>query len=105
MQEFQIGGTGNGIVRFSRWRMDDKLRGDLRLSGFNIDVQRRILTLVKALLKESSVVVEVLPESRLASIGMTSVDMVDLMLGVEAEFDLTISQREITPKISCRLEQ
>jgi acyl carrier protein len=35
---------------------------------------------------------------RLADIGFTSVDMVKVMLGVEAEFDLEIPQQEITPE-------
>lgn len=30
--------------------------------------------------------------------GMTSIDMVELMLGVEAEFDLAIPSAEITPQ-------
>ena len=34
----------------------------------------------------------------LVEIGLTSMDMVNLMLGVEAEFDLTIPQSEITPE-------
>jgi acyl carrier protein len=43
-------------------------------------------------------VVEFDPDSRLADIGLTSMDMVNLMLGVEAEFDFTIPQSEITPE-------
>ena len=31
-------------------------------------------------------------------VGLTSMDMVNLMLGVEAEFDFTIPQSEITPE-------
>jgi acyl carrier protein len=42
--------------------------------------------------------VEVHPESRLVDVGLTSMDMVSLMLGVEAEFDFTIPQSEITPE-------
>src|SRR5690242_7485030 len=34
----------------------------------------------------------------LVDIGMTSVDMVSLMLAVEAEFDLMIPSTEITPQ-------
>ena len=32
----------------------------------------------------------------LARFGMTSIDMVELMLGIEAEFDITIPPAEIT---------
>jgi acyl carrier protein len=38
------------------------------------------------------------PAARLVDIGLTSMDMVNLMLGVEAEFDFTIPQGEITPE-------
>ncbi len=41
---------------------------------------------------------EVHPETHLVDIGLTSMDMVNLMLGVEAEFDFTIPQAEITPE-------
>jgi acyl carrier protein len=62
------------------------------------DVQSRTVALVRAILEENSIVVEFDPESRLADIGLTSMDMVNLMLGVEAEFDFTIPQSEITPE-------
>jgi acyl carrier protein len=60
-------------------------------------VQERVISLVANILSSNSIVVDVLPHSRLADIGMTSMDMVNLMLAVEAEFDLTIPQAEITP--------
>ncbi|HXL33257.1 MAG TPA: phosphopantetheine-binding protein [Bradyrhizobium sp.] len=65
---------------------------------FNANVRDRILDLVKAILKQNSIAVEVDPESRLVNAGLTSMDMVNLMLGVEAEFDFTIPQSEITPE-------
>ena len=64
----------------------------------NANVRDRILDLVKAILKQNSIAVEVDPESRLVNVGLTSMDMVSLMLGVEAEFDFTIPQSEITPE-------
>jgi acyl carrier protein len=64
----------------------------------NDNVRDRILDLVKAILKQNSIAVEVDPESRLVNVGLTSMDMVSLMLGVEAEFDFTIPQSEITPE-------
>ena len=62
----------------------------------NIEVQDRILSLVKALVDRGSVD-GLLPDSRLVDVGMTSIDMVNLMLSVEAEFDLTLPPSEITP--------
>jgi acyl carrier protein len=34
----------------------------------------------------------------LVDVGLTSMDMVNLMLGVESEFDFTIPQSQITPE-------
>jgi acyl carrier protein len=64
----------------------------------NTDVENRILALVKAILKQNAIAAEVHPDSRLVDVGLTSMDMVNLMLGVEAEFDFTIPQAEITPE-------
>ena len=64
----------------------------------NANVRDRILDLVKAILKQNAIAVEIDPESRLVNVGLTSMDMVSLMLGVEAEFDFTIPQSEITPE-------
>jgi acyl carrier protein len=61
-------------------------------------VQERVISLVTNILSANSIVVDVLPGSRLADIGMTSMDMVSLMLAVEAEFEMTIPQGDITPE-------
>ena len=68
------------------------------MQAFNADVQDRILALVRAILEQNAIAVEVTPESRLVDVGLTSMDMVNLMLAVEAEFDFTIPQAEITPE-------
>jgi acyl carrier protein len=68
------------------------------MQAFNANVRDRILALVKEILEANSIAADVHPESRLVDAGLTSMDMVNLMLGVEAEFDLTIPQSEITPE-------
>jgi acyl carrier protein len=68
------------------------------MQAVNANVRGRVFALVKAILEQNSIAVEVLPDSRLVDIGLTSMDMVNLMFGVEAEFDLTIPQSEITPE-------
>jgi acyl carrier protein len=68
------------------------------MQDFDIDVQNRILVLVKAILEQNAIVAEVGPDASLVDIGLTSMDMVSLMLGVEAEFDFTIPQTEIAPE-------
>ena len=68
------------------------------MQAVGAEVQGRILALVETILKQNSIAVQVDPESRLVDVGLTSMDMVSLMLGVEAEFDFTIPQAEITPE-------
>ena len=61
-------------------------------------VQSRLLALVKSILKQNAIVVDLEPATLLVDVGLTSMDMVNLMLAVEAEFDFTIPQSEITPE-------
>jgi len=68
------------------------------MQSFDADIRRRIVVLVQAILEQNSIAADVLPASRLVDVGLTSMDMVSLMLGVEAEFDFTIPQAEITPE-------
>ncbi len=50
------------------------------MQNANADVQGRILALVTAILKQNAIAAEVHPESRLVDVGLTSMDMVNLML-------------------------
>lgn len=68
------------------------------MQSFSANVQGRILALVKTILEQNAITAEVDAQSRLVDVGLTSMDMVNLMLGVEAEFDFTIPQSEITPE-------
>jgi acyl carrier protein len=72
--------------------------GEIRMQAVSANVGDRVLALVKAILEQNSIAAEVDPQSRLVDVGLTSMDMVNLMLGVEAEFDFTIPQAEITPE-------
>ena len=65
---------------------------------FDADIRNRIVILVQGILEQNSVSAEVTAEAPLVDIGLTSMDMVNLMLGVEAEFDFTIAQDKITPE-------
>ena len=56
----------------------------------------RIAAVVAEVLAKRGVVGRVAADADLARSGMTSIDMVELMLGVEAEFDVTIPPEEIT---------
>jgi acyl carrier protein len=62
------------------------------------NVQSRLLALVKSILEENAIAADLKPATLLVDVGLTSMDMVNLMLAVEAEFDFTIPQSEITPE-------
>jgi acyl carrier protein len=62
------------------------------------DIQGRIVALVKSILEQNAIATEMRPSAKLVDIGLTSMDMVNLMLGVEAEFDFMIPQDQITPE-------
>jgi len=62
------------------------------------DIQSRVTTLVKSILAQNGVAADVAPDAKLVDVGLTSMDMVNLMLGIEAEFDFMIPQDLITPE-------
>ena len=57
----------------------------------------RVAELVARIAAQHGVKGDISPTDALVDRGMTSMAMVDLMLAVEAEFDVTIPQRELTP--------
>jgi acyl carrier protein len=84
--------------------IDTATDGKLSMQALNAKVQDRVLALVETILEQNSIAVKVRLESRLADVGLTSMDMVNLMLGVEAEFDFTIPQSQITPENFCSIK-
>ena len=68
------------------------------MQAFDTDLRNRITKLVKGILEQNSLSADVTPQAKLVDVGLTSMDMVNLMLSVEAEFDFTIPQSEITPE-------
>jgi acyl carrier protein len=68
------------------------------MQTFTTEISNRVMALVKAILEQNAITAKVDSDTRLVDIGLTSMDMVNLMLGVEAEFDFTIPQSEITPE-------
>ena len=71
---------------------------DLTMPSFDADIRNRIVMLVKGILEQNAVSADVTPDVPLVDVGLTSMDMVNLMLGVEAEFDFMIPQDQITPE-------
>jgi acyl carrier protein len=71
---------------------------EIQMQAVTTDIRNRVMALVKAILEQNAITATVEPDTRLVDVGLTSMDMVNLMLGVEAEFDFTIPQAEITPE-------
>jgi acyl carrier protein len=62
----------------------------------SVSLRPRLLALIGQILEKGDGAS--LPvDARLSELGMSSIKMVNLMLAVEGEFDLTIPQNEITP--------
>jgi acyl carrier protein len=60
-------------------------------------VRDRLLRQVAQILGKPDAAATFPVDGRLSELGMSSIKMVNLMLAVELEFDLTIPQNEITP--------
>jgi len=57
----------------------------------------RVLTIVQRVLTERSIAVPVTSDDNLLELGLNSLDILNLVLALEAEFDLTIPETHITP--------
>lgn len=71
---------------------------DMDMEASTADIRSRVLTVIRNILKQNAIVADVHPETQLVDIGLNSTDMVALMLGVEAEFNMILPQPEITPE-------
>ena len=59
--------------------------------------EARIFRIVRQTLPDTAAAAELRPDQSLQDSGLQSLDMVTLMLAVEAEFDLEIPQDQMTP--------
>ena len=57
----------------------------------------RIVGLVERILERTAGAAPLTATARLSELGMSSMKMINLMLAIEVEFDLSIPQAEITP--------
>lgn len=63
------------------------------------DLRERLIRLVRQVLGPEGAVPDPFPADRqLSDLGVSSLKMLNLMLAVEVEFDITIPQAEITPE-------
>jgi acyl carrier protein len=65
--------------------------------GLQLTTRERLIGLVRQILGAQAAQRPLPIDARLADLGMSSIKMVNLMLAVEAEFNLIIPQPEITP--------
>jgi acyl carrier protein len=64
----------------------------------DVPTHDRIRSVVARLLARRSVSSTLTPDSNLRDSGLTSLDMVTLMLAIECEYDITIPQDAMTPE-------
>ena len=57
----------------------------------------RIVGLLERVLERKAGSAPLDPRARLSELGMSSMKMINLMLAIEVEFDVTIPQSDITP--------
>jgi acyl carrier protein len=67
------------------------------LDRINSNVGERVTVLVRALLARRSINRPIADDEDLAAAGLSSLDLVNLMLAVEAEFDLSIPEHDMRP--------
>jgi acyl carrier protein len=63
----------------------------------NVATAGGVTEVVRRMLIERSIHGPVTPDANLREVGLTSLDMVDLVLSIECEFDLQIPEAQITP--------
>lgn len=67
------------------------------MDNSNGSLEERIFTAVQQLLQERSISRSVCSDDNLSEVGLTSLDLVRLVLLVEDEFDLVLPISDITP--------
>jgi acyl carrier protein len=87
----------------TRCRLEREPLGALRKGPFMLDeaadtLTHRLMRLVEQLLVGKSSKLPICAQDSLTDVGLSSIDMVNLMLAVEAEFDIMIPPADITPQ-------
>ena len=67
------------------------------MSNIELSATERVAAVVRRLLADRSVTRSFTAQEDLRDVGLTSLDMVNLVLAVEAEFGVGIPENEITP--------
>jgi len=70
---------------------------ELTEAAGELTTRERLIQLVRRILGASAVSRPIQIDARLSDLGLSSIKMVNLMLAIEAEFNISIPQSEITP--------
>jgi acyl carrier protein len=70
---------------------------ELQNSPSGLAPRERVVALVERILERPAGAAHLPLNARLNELGMSSMKMINLMLAIEVEFDLSIPQAEITP--------
>jgi acyl carrier protein len=65
--------------------------------GTTMSARAQITAIVQSILAKRSGLADVAADQNLTDAGLTSLDMVGLMLAIEDEFEIEIPQRRMTP--------
>jgi acyl carrier protein len=67
-------------------------------AGSSTVLESKIIALVESILAQNGLAGGIQRDTTFADAGLTSMEMVNLMLAVESEFDMTLPQSDITPE-------
>jgi acyl carrier protein len=67
------------------------------LDRINVEVAERVALLVHRIMAKQAVTRPIGPDEDLRAGGLSSLGLVNLMLSIEAEFDIKLPEREMTP--------
>ena len=85
----------DSVIACAGWRRRTKKATVMDISDRTR--QQRINSIVREFIKTEPNDRAITPDESLANLGLTSVDTVNLMLAIEAEFDLTIPGMKLIP--------
>jgi acyl carrier protein len=88
-----IFGYGGDVAASGKIKVDTRNMLDRDINS----TTDRVAGLILRMLSERSLGTPTSPDDDLRSLGMSSLDMVNLVLSVESEFDLSIPEADITP--------
>jgi acyl carrier protein len=77
-------------------RSGAKVREDMMRCEINLAIEERVIKLVEERLAKRGLTRPITPDDDLSDVGLSSLDLVNLMLRVEAEYDLQIPESDMT---------